>query len=58
MTEPIIIAFFQPKISEMKPEAKAPSHEPPAIEVVMPPCTPALGPVHSLGVAGVGPWLK
>ena len=56
--EPTMIEVFRPKISERKPETKAASHDPPAIEAVMPPWTLDLGPVHSLLEAGVGPWLK
>ena len=37
MTEPIMIAFLRPKMSDMKPEHRAASHDPPAIEAVMPP---------------------
>lgn len=58
ITDPIIIAFFLPKISERKPEIKAPRNEPPAMEAVIPPCTLAFGPVQSEGSAGVLPWLK
>ncbi len=34
---PIMIEVFRPNISERKPEIKAASHDPPAIEAVMPP---------------------
>lgn len=35
--EPTIIDCFLPSLSERNPEIKAPNHEPPAIEAVMPP---------------------
>ena len=56
--EPTMIAVFRPNMSERKPEKRAASHEPPAIEAVIPPWTLDLGPVQSAEVAGVGPWLK
>lgn len=56
--EPTMIAVFRPNISDRIPENRAASHDPPAIEAVMPPWTLDLGPVQSACVAGVGPWLK
>lgn len=35
--EPSMMAFFRPKISEINPEKIAESHDPPAIEAVIPP---------------------
>ena len=58
MIAPSMIAFLRPKISEMKPEHKAASHDPPAMEAVIPPWTLALGPWHWLGSVVGGPWLK
>lgn len=58
---PIRMALFRPRMSEMKPEIKAPSQLPPAIEAVMPPWTFAAGPVHVgelLNGGPSGPWLK
>ena len=37
---------FRPKASEMKPDARAPSQEPPGMEAEMPPCVLAVGPEH------------
>lgn len=58
MTEPIMIAFFRPSISDRNPESKAAIHEPPAMDAVIPPWTSDRGPLQSAIVAGVGPWLK
>lgn len=44
-----MIADFLPKRSERKPEQRAASQEPPAIEAVMPPCTSDLGPRQAPG---------
>jgi hypothetical protein len=38
------MALFRPRISEKKPESKAPMKDPPGIEAVMPPWTEAFGP--------------
>ena len=48
MTEPSMIAFFRPKISETKPENNAASHDPPAIEAVIPPWTLDVGPAQGI----------
>jgi len=37
MTDPTWIALFLPSLSETGPDINAPSHEPPAIEAVIPP---------------------
>lgn len=35
--EPIMIEVFRPNLSERRPENRAASHDPPAIEAVIPP---------------------
>lgn len=55
INEPTMIAVFRPNMSERNPENRAASHDPPAIEAVIPPWTLDLGPRQSADVAGVGP---
>ena len=59
--QPIWMVGLRPMRSDRIPEIKAPSHEPPAMDAVMPPCTSDLGPLQfrlSLKGGPSGPWLK
>lgn len=54
-TQPIMMAFLRPNRSLMKPERRAPSHEPAGMAAEMPPCTAEVGPLHLSALLKGGP---